>query len=132
MDGGTTFSVTCAELSTRLGITVPSAKNLCRRKKWERAPGIMQAQKDGAIINISTAWDVEPGAIRRCSRRRKIFADTYAADNVRMNSVLRGWIDNLPAMEERRKSVPMGCYGRADEVAAHQLPRLERHLTPQR
>ena len=89
----------------------------------------MQAQKGGAIINISTAWDVEPGAIRRCSRRRKIFADTYAVGNVRMNSVLRGWIDNLPAMEERRKSVPMGCYGRADEGSLpHQFPRLERHL----
>jgi hypothetical protein len=36
---GTTYSVTYAELATRLGITVPSAKNLCRRKKWSRAPG---------------------------------------------------------------------------------------------
>ena len=48
----------------------------------------------------------------------KLFADTYAADNVRMNNVLPGWIDSLPATEERRRSVPMGRYGRADEVAA--------------
>ena len=26
----------------------------------------------------------------------KIFADTYAADNIRMNNVLPGWIDSLP------------------------------------
>jgi hypothetical protein len=39
MDGGTTFSVTYAELATKLGITVPSAKNLVRRKRWDRAPG---------------------------------------------------------------------------------------------
>ena len=36
---GTIYSVTYAELATRLGITVASAKNLCRRKKWARAPG---------------------------------------------------------------------------------------------
>jgi hypothetical protein len=39
MDGGTTFSVTFAELATRLGITVPSAKNLVRRKRWSRHAG---------------------------------------------------------------------------------------------
>ena len=48
----------------------------------------------------------------------KLFADRYAADNVRMNNVLPGWIDSLPATEERRQSVPMGRYGRADEIAA--------------
>lgn len=35
-----------------------------------------------------------------------------------MNNVLPGWIDSLPATEERRKSVPLGHYGNADEVAA--------------
>jgi hypothetical protein len=39
MDGGTTFSVTFAELATKLGITVPSAKNLVRRKRWPRHAG---------------------------------------------------------------------------------------------
>jgi hypothetical protein len=39
MDDGTTFSVTFAELATRLGITVPSAKNLVRRKRWPRHAG---------------------------------------------------------------------------------------------
>ena len=48
----------------------------------------------------------------------KLFADTYAADNIRMNNVLPGWIDSLPATEERRESVPMKRYGHADEVAA--------------
>jgi NAD(P)-dependent dehydrogenase (short-subunit alcohol dehydrogenase family) len=87
---------------------------------------IMQAQKGGAIINISTAWAFEPSAMFPTSAvfraglaaYTKIFADTYAADNVRMNNILPGWIDSLPATEERRQSVPMGRYGRADEVAA--------------
>jgi NAD(P)-dependent dehydrogenase (short-subunit alcohol dehydrogenase family) len=48
----------------------------------------------------------------------KIFADTYAADNIRMNNVLPGWIDSLPATEERRESVPMKRYGTSEEIAA--------------
>ena len=48
----------------------------------------------------------------------KIFADTYAADNIRMNNVLPGWIDSLPATEERRDSVPMQRYGTSEEIAA--------------
>ena len=35
-----------------------------------------------------------------------------------MNNVLPGWIDSLPATEERRGTVPMRRYGRAEEVAA--------------
>ena len=87
---------------------------------------VMQAQKNGAIVNISTAWAFEPSAMFPTSgvfraglaSFTKIFADTYAADNVRMNNVLPGWIDSLPATEERRTSVPMRRYGRAEEIAA--------------
>jgi NAD(P)-dependent dehydrogenase (short-subunit alcohol dehydrogenase family) len=32
--------------------------------------------------------------------------------------VLPGWIDSLPATEERRESVPMRRYGRSEEIAA--------------
>ncbi len=87
---------------------------------------IMQAQKGGAIINISTAWAFEPSAMFPTSAVfraglaafTKIFVDSFAADNVRMNNVLPGWIDSLPATEERRTSVPLGRYGTADEIAA--------------
>jgi len=87
---------------------------------------IMQAQKGGTVINISTAWVFEPSAMFPTSAvfraglaaYAKIFADSYAGDNVRMNNVLPGWIDSLPATEERRQSIPMRRYGRADEVAA--------------
>jgi NAD(P)-dependent dehydrogenase (short-subunit alcohol dehydrogenase family) len=48
----------------------------------------------------------------------KILADDYAAKGLRINNVLPGWIDSLPATEERRDSVPMGRYGTADEIAA--------------
>ena len=87
---------------------------------------IMKAQGGGAIINISTAWAFEPSAMFPTSAVfraglaafTKLFADAHAADNVRMNNVLPGWIDSLPATDERRDSVPMRRYGRADEIAA--------------
>lgn len=87
---------------------------------------IMVAQGGGAIINISTAWAFEPSAMFPTSAvfraglasYTKIFADDYAPKNVRMNNILPGWIDSLPATEARAKSVPMGRYGTAEEIAA--------------
>lgn len=87
---------------------------------------IMVQQKAGAIINISTAWAFEPSAMFPTSgvfraglaAYTKIFCDTYAASNVRMNNVLPGWIDSLPATEERAQSVPMKRYGTSAEIAA--------------
>jgi NAD(P)-dependent dehydrogenase (short-subunit alcohol dehydrogenase family) len=87
---------------------------------------IMVQQRAGSIINISTAWAFEPSAMFPTSAVAraglasftKIFADRYATDNIRMNNVLPGWIDSLPATEERRDSVPMKRYGKSEEVAA--------------
>jgi NAD(P)-dependent dehydrogenase (short-subunit alcohol dehydrogenase family) len=87
---------------------------------------VMQAQGGGAIVNISTAWVAEPSdmfptsAVFRAglAAYTKIFADTYAAAGVRINNVLPGWIDSLPATDERRDSVPMKRYGTTEEVAA--------------
>ena len=87
---------------------------------------IMQAQKKGAIVNISTAWVFEPSTMFPTSAvfraglaaYTKLFADTYAAENIRMNNVLPGWIDSLPATEGRRETVPMQRYGTSAEVAA--------------
>jgi NAD(P)-dependent dehydrogenase (short-subunit alcohol dehydrogenase family) len=87
---------------------------------------VMQAQKSGVIINISTAWTFEPSAMFPTSAVfraglaafTKIFADTYAGDNIRMNNILLGWIDSLPATEARRESVPMKRYGKSEEIAA--------------
>jgi NAD(P)-dependent dehydrogenase (short-subunit alcohol dehydrogenase family) len=35
-----------------------------------------------------------------------------------MNNILPGWIDSLPATDERRDSVPLKRYGTSQEVAA--------------
>ncbi|WP_419896006.1 SDR family oxidoreductase [Roseomonas sp. USHLN139] len=87
---------------------------------------VMQQGGGGAIVNISTAWAFEPSAMFPTSAVfraglasfTKIFADTYAAEKIRMNNVLPGWIDSLPAVEARRASVPMQRYGTAAEIAA--------------
>ncbi len=86
----------------------------------------MVRRNGGAIINISSAWALDPSpmfptsAVFRSGLAAftKLFADQYAASNVRMNNVLPGWIDSLPASEERRLSVPMQRYGSSDEIAA--------------
>jgi NAD(P)-dependent dehydrogenase (short-subunit alcohol dehydrogenase family) len=86
---------------------------------------VMQQQKSGAIVNISTAWAFEPSdmfptsAMARAGLATftKIYADKYAADNIRINNVQPGWIDSLPATDARRATVPMQRYGSADEIA---------------
>lgn len=87
---------------------------------------IMQAQGGGAIVNISTAWAFEPmdmfptSAVFRAGLASfcKMVADQYAVHNIRVNSVLPGWIDSLPALDARRDAVPLGRYGTAEEIAA--------------
>ena len=86
---------------------------------------IMEKLGGGAIVNISTTWAFEPSSLFPTSvvfraglaSFTKLFADAYAAKNVRMNNVLPGWIDSLPEVDERRDSVPMGRYGKVEEVA---------------
>lgn len=86
---------------------------------------IMVAQGGGTIINISTFATFEPdplfptSGVFRASLASftKLFASRYAADNVRMNNILPGFIDSLPETEERRSRIPMGRYGRAEEVS---------------
>ncbi|HEX5078212.1 MAG TPA: SDR family oxidoreductase [Geminicoccaceae bacterium] len=85
----------------------------------------MQRQKSGAIVNISTFATFEPdpafptsGVFRAgLAAYTKLFADRYAADNIRMNNVLPGFIDSLPEKPEFRARIPMGRYGRVAEVA---------------
>ncbi len=87
---------------------------------------IMQRQKGGAIVNISTFAAFEPDPVFPTSgvfraglaAYTKLFADRYAAENIRMNNVLPGFIDSLPEKEEFRSRIPMARYGKVDEIAA--------------
>jgi NAD(P)-dependent dehydrogenase (short-subunit alcohol dehydrogenase family) len=87
---------------------------------------VMQRQKGGAIINISTFAAFEPdpafptsGVFRAgLASFTKLFADRYAAENIRMNNVLPGFIDSFPEKDEIRARIPMGRYGTTKEIAA--------------
>ena len=87
---------------------------------------LMQAQGGGAIINISTFAAFEPdplfptsGVFRAgLAAFSKLFSDKYAAENIRMNNVLTGFIDSLPETGDRRERIPMGRYGREEEVSS--------------
>ena len=86
---------------------------------------VMQRQRSGAIINISTFAVFEPdpafptsGVFRAgLAAYAKLFADRYAADNIRMNNVLPGFIDSLPEKAEFRERIPMKRYGKTEEIA---------------
>jgi len=86
---------------------------------------IMQSQGGGAIVNVSTFAAFEPDPVFPTSgvfraglaAFTKLYADRYAADNIRMNNVLPGFIDSLPEKEEFRERIPMGRYGHVDEVS---------------
>lgn len=90
------------------------------------ATPLMQAGGGGSIVNISTFAAFEPdplfptsGVFRAgLAAFTKLFADKYAADNIRMNNVLPGFIDSLPETADRRARIPMGRYGRAEEVSS--------------
>lgn len=86
---------------------------------------IMQKQKAGVIINISTFAAFEPDPVFPTSgvfraglaAYTKLFSDQFAAENVRMNNVLPGFIDSLPEKEEFRERIPMQRYGKTEEVS---------------
>ncbi|MCI5096631.1 MAG: SDR family oxidoreductase [Rhodobacteraceae bacterium] len=87
---------------------------------------LMQAQGGGAIINISTFAAFEPdplfptsGVFRAAlAAFTKLYADKYAADNIRVNNVLPGFIDSLPETEDRKARIPLGRYGYTAEVSS--------------
>jgi NAD(P)-dependent dehydrogenase (short-subunit alcohol dehydrogenase family) len=86
---------------------------------------VMQAGGGGAIINITTFATFEPDPVFPTSgvfraglaAFTKLYADRYAAGNIRMNNLLPGFIDSLPEKAEFRSRIPMGRYGRVGEIA---------------
>jgi NAD(P)-dependent dehydrogenase (short-subunit alcohol dehydrogenase family) len=83
-----------------------------------------EKQGGGAFVAMSSAFAFEPHADFPMTTLRaglaawiKLYADTYAAKRIRMNSVLPGFTDSLPEREERRASIPAGRYAKTEEIA---------------
>jgi NAD(P)-dependent dehydrogenase (short-subunit alcohol dehydrogenase family) len=89
-------------------------------------PILLAQGTGGAIVNITTFATFEPdpafptSAVARAglSAFTKLYADQHAAKGIRINNVLPGFIDSLPEKPEWRARIPMGRYGRVDEIAA--------------
>lgn len=82
-------------------------------------------QGGGAVVNISSLWAVEPhldapvsSTLRASlSSFTKLYADRYAADRIRMNCVLAGFVDTYPVAEKFSKAIPMQRVAKPEEVA---------------
>lgn len=86
---------------------------------------IFERQRGGAIVNISSFAAQEPSLPRPVSSAlraalssfTKMYADKYAAQNIRMNSVLPGWVSTYNVSESDRASIPIGRPAEASEIA---------------
>jgi NAD(P)-dependent dehydrogenase (short-subunit alcohol dehydrogenase family) len=82
-------------------------------------------QGGGAVVNVSSLWAVEPhldapvsSTLRASlSSFTKLYADRYAADRIRMNCVLAGFVDTHPVADKFARAIPMGRVAGAEEVA---------------
>ena len=87
---------------------------------------LMSAQGGGSIVAISAFGAVMPdadfpvsSALRAAlSGYVKLFARRHAVQNVRMNSVLAGFVDSYPEQASIVARIPAGRYGRVEELAA--------------
>lgn len=79
-----------------------------------------------SLVNISTfaVFEPEPAFPVSATMRAalasftKLFADRYAADGIRMNNVLPGFIESYDASDDTVARIPMGRQGTVDEIAA--------------
>ncbi len=86
---------------------------------------MMMRQGNGSIVNISTyaAYEPEPAFPVSSTYRAalgsfaKLYADRYAADGIRMNNLLPGFIDSAQVRDEIVRRIPMRRYGKVQEVA---------------
>ncbi|WP_420961871.1 SDR family oxidoreductase [Brucella sp. IR073] len=86
----------------------------------------MLEQGKGAWVNITTFAAFEPTLKFpvSCAYRAavgaytKLYADRYAADNIRMNALLPGYIDSYEQTPETLSTVPMKRIGTVEEIAA--------------
>ncbi len=86
---------------------------------------VMQRQRSGAIVNVSTFATFEPdpdfptSAIFRAGLAgyTKLFSTKYAPHGIRMNNVLPGFIDSLPEKPDRVARIPSGRYARVRELS---------------
>lgn len=86
---------------------------------------MMEEQGSGAFVNISAFGAKEPdlvfpvsASIRAAlSSFTKLFADRYAANNIRMNSVLPGFVENFDVADAWMAKIPANRAAKLEEIA---------------
>ena len=86
---------------------------------------VMRKQQSGSIVNISTFAAFEPdpdfptSAVFRAALAgyTKLFTNKFAAEGIRMNNILPGFIDSLPEKADRVARIPAGRYARVEELS---------------
>lgn len=90
-----------------------------------KAVPVMRAGGGGSVVVMSSFAALEPdetfatSAVVRSGLLAftKMLADQEAPYGIRMNTVVPGFIDSLPEKPGRKERIPMGRYGKVDEVA---------------
>jgi NAD(P)-dependent dehydrogenase (short-subunit alcohol dehydrogenase family) len=86
---------------------------------------ILERQGGGAVVNISSFAAQEPSLSRPVSSAiraalssfTRMYADRYAVQNIRMNSVLPGWVETHEVAKPILASIPMGRAAEPIEIA---------------
>lgn len=86
---------------------------------------VMVSQGGGAFANISTFSAFEPSPTFPLSSSlraalagfAKLYSDRYAAEGIRMNNILPGYIESFEIDDETRSSIPMQRQGSLAEIA---------------
>jgi NAD(P)-dependent dehydrogenase (short-subunit alcohol dehydrogenase family) len=86
---------------------------------------IMRAQRSGAFVHVSSYAAVRPDVARPVSTVFRaalgawveLHAKSVAAEGIRVNAVLPGFVDSYPASADIVATIPMGRIGRLDELA---------------
>lgn len=86
---------------------------------------VMQAQRGGAFVNISSFAAFEPNAAFPISSAlraalasfAKLYAEQYAAEGIRMNNLLPGYVESYPITAETAATIPMKRAATVREIA---------------
>lgn len=86
---------------------------------------IFERQGGGVIVNLSSFAAQEASLERPVSSAvraalssfARLYADRYAKSNIRMNTVLSGWVDTHPVGESDVAAIPMGRIAKPEEIA---------------
>ncbi len=118
--GGPLLEIADADWHRALDMIILSVTRIARL-----VTPVMEKQRSGAFVNISTFAAFEPDAAYPTSSvmraglgaLAKLFADRYASVGIRMNNLLPGFIDSYPETKAATDRIPMGRFGRVAEVA---------------